>query len=123
MAEEIKIIKERVEGKKAQIEKAQLPQIPEKEIVKETISERIEDSLKNLPPIVSEKFTNKPLPSTLSVSNKDPEAQRLLQELVNIAFNESIPKAVELARKTGNSFLIDSLHDILVKSYIEKNPK
>lgn len=123
MAEEIKIIKERVEGKKAQIEKAQLPQIPEKEMVKETISERIEDSLKNLPPIVSEKFTNKPLPSTLSVSNKDPEAQRLLQELVNIAFNESIPKAVELARKTGNSFLIDSLHDILVKSYIEKNPK
>jgi hypothetical protein len=123
MAEEIKIIKERVEEKKAQIEKAQLPQIPEKEIVKETISERIEDSLKNLPPTISEKFTNKPLPSTLSVSNKDPEAQKLLQELVNIAFNESIPKAVELARKTGNSFLIDSLHDILVKSYIEKNPK
>jgi len=123
MAEEIKIIKERVEEKKAQIEKAQLPQIPEKEIVKEIISERIEDSLKNLPPIVSEEITKKPLPSTLSVSNKDPEAQRLLQELVNIAFNESIPKAVELARKTGNSFLIDSLHDILVKSYIEKNPK
>jgi len=115
---EIKIINERVEEKKAQMEKVGLPRQPEEVLVKETIGERMEESLKNLPatpPSPSTQFSVPPL-----IKTDENENQQKLHELVNLAFSESIPKAVNLARKTGNFHLIDSLHDLLVFTFIKK---
>ncbi|HPC30934.1 MAG TPA: hypothetical protein PK119_00495 [Candidatus Paceibacterota bacterium] len=115
---ELKIISKRIEEKKSHIEKAGLPAQPEELLVRETISERIEESLKNLPPISSDSGGQ---PFTSSFAKRaDDENQKKLRELVALAFDESIPKAVNLARKTGNFHLIDSLHDKLVLAFIEK---
>ncbi len=118
---EIKIISERVEEKKAQMEKVGLPAQPEEALVKEVIEERIEESLKNLPPTTPTFSAQPSMP--LAIKTEKDEDQQKLHELVNLALSDSIPKAVNLARKTGNFHLIDSLHDLLVWTFIKKTNK
>ncbi|MDD5760818.1 MAG: hypothetical protein PHF45_02070 [Candidatus Pacebacteria bacterium] len=129
-AEELDNIKERVQVKKEQLSREKL-EIPEdKELVKETIEERMEEFLKELPPGMEEigpemekKF---PLPADLYIEEKIPpdeimeEAYIKLSELITIALEEGIPRAVNTALKTGNAFLIDKLRDSLVDRYYDK---
>jgi hypothetical protein len=55
------------------------------------------------------------LSSAGSVPNyQDPALAGPVQELVNVAFTQSLQQAIAQAVKSGNSALIDALHDVLV---------
>jgi len=135
---ELELIKERIQAKKEQLAQQGLS-VPEgKELVVETINERMEDSLKEMLPgmdvIKPDTEMKLPFPSQI-VSQTDEsdessdsaieEANIKLSELVGIAMEESIPKAVTTALKSGNAFLIDKLRDSLADKYYQelKNKK
>lgn len=135
---ELELIKERIQVKKEQLAQQGLSAPEEKELVAETIDERMEDSLKEMPPgmdvIKPDAEMKVPFPSQIvSQTDKDDEssdsvieeANIKLSELVGIAMEESIPKAVTMALKSGNAFLIDKLRDSLVDKYYQelKNKK
>lgn len=54
-------------------------------------------------------------PTNTSVSSwQDPVLAGPVQGLVNVAFTQSLQKAIAEAVKTGNAALIDAFHDLLV---------
>ena len=54
-------------------------------------------------------------PASSSVpSYQDPALAATVQQLVNVAFTQSLQQAINQAVKTGNAALIDALHDVLV---------
>lgn len=127
---ELDLIKERIQVKKEQLARGGLSVPGEKELVAETIQERMEDSLKEMPPgmdvVKPDGEMKVPYPSQI-VSQTDEssdsiveEANIKLSELVDIAMEESIPKAVSTALKSGNAFLIDKLRDSLADKYYEQ---
>jgi hypothetical protein len=117
---EINFIKERVLMKKEQMAREGLTTPEDKELIRETIEEQIEESLKNYPPTVEvQKSTPSTIPS-VPMYPDDKEAQGKVDELVAIALKDNIPKAVTTALKTGNAFLIDKLHDTLVDKYYQE---
>ena len=135
---ELDLIKERIQFKKEQLTQQGLSVPEEKELVAETINERMEDSLKEMPPgmdvIKPDAEMKVPFPSQIvSQTDEDDEssdsiieeANIKLSELVGIAMEESIPKAVAMALKSGNAFLIDKLRDSLADKYYQelKNKK
>ena len=135
---ELELIKERIQVKKEQLTQQGLSVPEEKELVVETINERMEDSLKEMPPgmdvITPDAEMKVPFPSQIiSQTDEDDEssdsiieeANIKLSELVSIAMEESIPKAVTIALKSGNAFLIDKLRDSLADKYYQelKNKK
>ncbi|RLG13375.1 hypothetical protein DRN69_05700 [Candidatus Pacearchaeota archaeon] len=126
---ELDLIKERIQIKKEQLAQQGLSTPEEKELVAETINERMEDSLKEMPPgmdvVKPDAEMKVPFPSQV-VSQADEssdsiveEANIKLAELVGIAVEESIPKAVTIALKSGNAFLIDKLRDSLADKYYQ----
>jgi len=126
---ELDLIKERIQVKKEQLDRQGLSSSGEKELVTETIQERMEDSLKDMPPGIDvlkpDTEIKVPFPSQV-VSQTDEssdsvieEANIKLSELVDIAMEESIPKAVSTALKSGNAFLIDKLRDSLADKYYQ----
>jgi hypothetical protein len=132
---ELDLIKERIQVKKEQLDRQGLSAPEEKELVAETIQERMEDSLKEMPPGINvlkpDTGMKVPFPSQV-VSQTDKssdsvieEANIKLSELVDIAMKESIRKAVSTALKSGNAFLIDNLRDSLADKYYQelKNKK
>ncbi|MGC8880922.1 MAG: hypothetical protein ACP5OX_01485 [Minisyncoccia bacterium] len=114
---EFQIIKERVKKKEAHEEIKK----PEEIVVKEAIGERIEEALRDLPPLMTEKISTLSTTNITKVQIGGDEFQKKVQELVEIAFEKNIPYAVNLARKSGNYSLIDAFHDALVKYFIEKS--
>lgn len=48
---------------------------------------------------------------------QDPLLAAAVQQLVNVAFTESIQEAISQALKSGNPALIDALHDVLADSF------
>jgi len=119
---EVNFIKERVLMKKEQMAREGLTTPEDKELIRETIGERIEESLKNYPPAVEiQKSTPSTIPSIPIIQDDDDkETQQKVDELVAIALKDNIPKAVITALKTGNAFLIDKLHDTLVDKYYQQ---
>jgi len=99
-------------------------QAPDKEIAKEVIKSEIEKGLETMPqqPVSGTEFVNVPTPQTIShdLAVSEDEAQKILNELIEIAFGKSIYQAVQSARKTSNAYLIDSLHDQLVDKFYER---
>ena len=117
---EVNFIKERILMKNEQMTKEGLTVPEDKELIRETIEERIEESLKNYPPAVEIQKSAPPAIPSVSIASDDKEAQQKVDELVAIALKENIPKAVITALKTGNAFLIDKLHDTLVDKYYQQ---
>jgi len=117
---EINFIKERVLMKKEQMVREGLTTPEDKELIRETIEERIEESLKNYPPTVQIQKSTPSAITSVPMYPDDEEAQRKVDELVAIALKDNIPKAVITALKTGNAFLIDKLHDTLVDKYYQE---
>lgn len=126
---EIDLIKERIQIKKEQLTRQGLSVPDGKELVAETIEERMEDSLKEMPPgmdvIKPDTEMKVPFPSQI-VSQTDESSDAVIEEvniklseLVAIAIEGSIPKAVTIALKSGNAFLIDKLRDSLVDKYYQ----
>ena len=121
---EAEFIKERVLIKKEQLTREGMAVPEDKELIRETIEEKIEESLKNYSPSI----VTAPTPiitTSVSVDEDEQEAQNKVKELAKIALNDNISKAVTMALKTGNAYLIDKLHDTLVDKYYQilKNQK
>ncbi|MFA5392152.1 MAG: hypothetical protein WC306_00445 [Candidatus Paceibacterota bacterium] len=117
---EIDFIKERVLIKKEQIAREGLTASEDKELIRETIGERMEESFKNYPPAVEVQKLTPSATLPVSITQDDEEVQGKIDELVVIALKDNIPKAVTTALKTGNAFLIDKLHDTLVDKYYQE---
>jgi hypothetical protein len=118
---EINLIKERMQAKEEQLVQQGLSVPEKKELIVETVQERIEESLKEVPftgnksPLPSQIISQSQVPSNLVIE----EANIKLSELVNIAIEEGIFKAVKTALKSGNAFLIDNLRDSLADRYYQ----
>lgn len=126
---ELDLIKERIEAKKEHLSREGLSVPEEKELVAETIEERMEESLREMPPdmevIKPDREKKLSFPSQIPSQIQEPtdsitvEANIKLSELVDMALEESIPKAVTTALKSGNAFLIDKLRDTLADKYYQ----
>lgn len=128
--EELDFIKNRVQIKKEQLSREKLEIPEEKELVAETIEERMEDSLKetlpNIEMIQPEKDKKVPFPASIYSQDKKlseevfEEANIKLSELITIALEESISRAISTALKSGNAYLIDKLRDSLADKYYQE---
>lgn len=126
---ELDLIKERIQVKKEQLARQGLSVPEEKELIAETVGERIEESLKEMPPgmdiIKPDKEDKVPFPAQITSQVQESsdsiieEANIKLSELVGIAIEGNIPKAVSTALKSGNAFLIDKLRDSLADKYYQ----
>lgn len=126
---DIDLIKERVKLKKEQLTREKLSIPEEKELIAETVGERIEESLKEIPAgmevIKPEAEKKMPFPYQIPSQAQEfadsviEEANIKLAELIQIALEENIQKAVTTALKTGNAFLIDKLRDSLADKYYQ----
>lgn len=118
---EINFIRDRILMKKEQMVREGLTVPEDRELIKEAIEERIEESLKEYTPSTAkEQDAATPAAPAPAVSGDDIGAQQKIDELITIALDESIPKAVSAALKTGNAFLIDKLHDTLIDKYYQQ---
>lgn len=52
-------------------------------------------------------------PASDGASWQDPAIADIVQNLVNVAFTQSLQKAIDQAVATGNPAVIDALHDVL----------
>lgn len=128
--EELNFIKDRVQVKKEQLSREKLEIPEEKELVAETIEERMEDSLKETLPdiemIQPKKDKRVPFPASIYSQDKKlseevfEEANIKLSELITIALEESISRAISTALKSGNAYLIDKLRDSLADKYYQE---
>lgn len=55
-----------------------------------------------------------PSPAPTAAPPQDSDKDRQLKMLVDLAFAQGIDKAVEVAKASGNPYLIDEFHDTLV---------
>jgi len=115
---EADILKSRIEEKKDYLKREGLPIPEEKELLREAIQEKIEESLRDIPPTVE---IQKPHPAPAQQIDylipEESNFQEKIKELVEIAFQENIIRAVTTALKTGNAFLIDRFRDTLADKY------
>jgi hypothetical protein len=128
--EELSFIKDRVQIKKEQLSREKLEIPEERELVAETIEERMEDSLKETLPntemIQPEKENKVPFPANIYSQDKrlseevTEEANIKLSELITIALEENISRAINTALKSGNAYLIDKLRDSLADKYYQE---
>lgn len=126
---ETDLIRERIQIKKEQLTRQGLSIPEEKELIAETVEERMEDALKEMPPgidvIKPDTEEKVPFPSQIISQSQESsdaiieEANIKLSELTKIAVEESIPKSVGIALKSGNAFLIDGLHDSLILKFYQ----
>ncbi len=126
---ELDLITERMQAKKEQLIRQGLSVPEEKELIAETVGERIEESLKEMPPgmdVIKPDIEDKvPFPSQITSQAQESsdsvieEANIKLSELVGIAIEGNIGKAVSTALKSGNAFLIDKLRDSLADKYYQ----
>ena len=116
LEQEIADIEQKLAEKKAELNKEEVHSA-EKEQVQEKVPEYQPSS--SSAPVATDDSQNQTLPITpppiASVpANLSDELKGKVQELVNIAFNQSISEAVKAASKLNNPALIDAFHYILV---------
>lgn len=104
--------------RKNKYEKANVKDVNDKEIIKEIINDVIFKETQNTSNINS--GTVVPATSIFDNDNSsNTKANKVLEELVNIAFNDGIGKAIQMSLKTSNAYLIDQLHDVLINEFYE----
>ena len=120
-------IQERFQQRKKALQRENIPQ-SDKEILDELIKERINKGLET-PPVSSKEraslndlsflnpSTNVSTKPIVSQPEKDAYIQQELKQLVDVAVHKNIVEAVQTARKFGNAWLLDKLHDTLVNTY------
>ncbi|MBT9171490.1 MAG: hypothetical protein DDT18_01869 [Actinobacteria bacterium] len=126
LQDEISLLEQRLQEKKRAL--ADLEQLPvsDKEILKEIIKERMEKEIKSFPPSLEAGAKKIGVPSPVVISKgavtdtEEEKIKNLLNELIDIALKKNIPQAVKEARKSGNAYLIDRLHDELVDKLYEE---
>lgn len=123
LEKEISNIEEVLAAKRQELERqkeaGELPVIPhEKETLHEVIGEKLGSTS---PYSSSQPATQEDTPATTpppqmddALSYLSEELRGKVQELVNVAFNQSLELAINQAKATNNSSLIDAFHDVLV---------
>jgi hypothetical protein len=112
---ELSFLKERIQIKEKQLESEGIETKETKELIKETINEKIEPIFVNYPSEI--KPQNIP---EMVISARERNEERVVKELIEIALSKDIPRAVELALKTGNGFIIDTFRDRLTDVYYDQ---
>jgi hypothetical protein len=114
----------RFEARRQALERLPGEKPSEKEIVKEIIKEDIDQAMVNMPEPPSSVFnatapnvTQNVTPTTI---NQDSEVEQYLEELCDLAMSKNVFTAVVLARKSGNAYLVDALHDKLAGKLYQK---
>jgi hypothetical protein len=80
-----------------------------KERLHETVGKQIQQAMPTPPPTPAPIINNSEDPSYLQ-----PEYKDQVQDLINIAFHQSIHQAIQQVASTSNPGLIDAFHDALV---------
>ncbi|MGC8851803.1 MAG: hypothetical protein ACP5J8_01445 [Minisyncoccia bacterium] len=114
---ELSFLKERIQIKEKQLESEGIETKETKELIKETINEKIESILVNYPSEI--KPQNIP-EMVISARERNENEEMVVKELIEIALSKDIPRAVELALKTGNGFIIDTFRDRLTDVYYDQ---
>lgn len=92
--------------------------VSSREVINQVVEEEIEKGLKNLP---AEKEVIIPPKAAIKIETDDEKAaEKRIEELTKIALEQSVPKAVELTRKTSQAYLIDRFHDVLADRLYEE---
>jgi hypothetical protein len=106
--------------KKTSYEKNHIETKNDKEIMKEAINDIFEKEINKVP--LMDKGVNVNSFSVFANDDDDDEKRTnmSLESLVRIAFEKGIGQAILLSRKTGNAYLMDRLHDILVDKFYEE---
>ncbi|TSC75187.1 MAG: Uncharacterized protein G01um101444_33 [Parcubacteria group bacterium Gr01-1014_44] len=101
LEQEIADIEQKLVEKKAELNKDEVHIV-----VKEKIQEKVPEYQSVAPAT--------PSPTAQAPSYLSDELKDKIQELVNIAFTQSIEEAVKTVTKLNNPALIDAFHDVLV---------
>lgn len=96
-----------------QKEAGEIEKIPhEKEILREALKEKIARTPTPAP--VPQSVIPPPSPLGDAPSYLSDALRQKVDELVKVAFTQSLDEAINLAKATGNAALLDAFHDILV---------
>lgn len=114
--QEIKSIAQQIHQRQEYLTKEKLPIPEKKELIKEVIGETMEKEIKNIPPLKQTDGIAPSYPPEIS-SKVNPDIEDTLKKLTEIALEQGIKKAITLAFKTGNPFILDSLRDSLAGKY------
>ncbi len=117
LEQEIADIEQKLAAKKAELSKEELHTV-----VKEQIQEKVPEYQPSVSPPAPNPIATEPSqavpvippPTAQAPSYLSDELKDKIQELVNIAFNQSIEEAVKTVSKLNNPALIDAFHDVLV---------
>jgi len=112
LAREVQVLEERLKEAREKLGKAG-EKLPEpKELLRQVVSERIKEAEHRPPSPVP----HAP-PPTAPPSHDEVEE---VKGFVGVAFDQGIPAAVGLLRKSGNAHLLDAFHDVLVDKFYEE---
>jgi len=113
--QEISELEKALAEKKAVLEKEKGEVMPEKEVLREVIKEKIKEKPSTSQVSSDQSRTTLPeTPDVESPSYLSDELKPKIQEFVNMAFNDSLEKAISTVKATKNPALIDAFHDIIV---------
>lgn len=123
LEQEIAQIEQDLASKRAALERqqqfGQITEVPhEKETLREVVREQYAPPApvqqQPMAPATSGQAATLPPPVVEPPSYLSPELKEKVQELVNLAFSQTIEIATKQARATNNAALIDAFHDALV---------
>ncbi|HEY4507005.1 MAG TPA: hypothetical protein VJH71_02510 [Candidatus Paceibacterota bacterium] len=120
LEQEIAQIERDLASKRADLEfqqqSGQIQEIPkEKETLREVVQEQYSMPVQKQTPQNDQSSSGQAIPPTVEPpSYLAPELKDKVQELVNIAFNQSPGEAIKQAKASNNAALIDAFHDALV---------
>ena len=118
--EEIRELEQKLEQKKQELAGQSMP---EKEVFREVIREKIE-AVKPAAPSTSSHPAGGPMPTNLATQKADDQKKKEEREadvraLIEIAMTRGIESAVKYA-EAESPYLLDELHDHLIDDYYEK---
>lgn len=119
LKKEIMLVREKLKARGVEYEKNKEEVETKKEIAPERKKEALEQSFENL------SMTRKAAPTKLQIKKitrqmKDADIAHQLIVLVDLARFKGVYYAVKIAKKLGNAYLLDRLHDAIVNDLYEE---
>lgn len=120
LEQEIADIEKRLAEKKAAFQEAQGEIAPEAVSDKNVLHEVVGEKIQKMAPLASAGQTLPvtpalpALPSAHAPSYLSGDLKETVQQLVNIAFTDSLTSAIKAVHKLNNPALLDAFHDVLV---------
>ena len=114
--QEIAQLEKQLQEKKANLgqQTEQSESLPDKEILREVIGEKIQQSISTQTDASTNISTPVPQTQTDDTASVPEDLKNKIQELVNHVFQNSLDQGIKEAIKLNNPALIDAFHDVLV---------